>query len=187
MQFRFLLVLFTVMLFSSCKKEKSGQNAKISALAATKSDFIVIDSSSISQDVPMYTFEEFQKFLFQDDDKVHVINFWATWCKPCIEEMPSFQKINKEYSEEELALLFVSLDFPKQLETRVKPFLKNKKVKAQVVLLDDPKGNDWIPKVDSTWSGAIPATLIYKGGRRKFYEQSFTYDELKAEVEDFIN
>jgi len=76
----------------------------------------------------------------------------------------------------------VSLDFPKQLESKVIPFVEDRNIKSQVLLLKDPDANNWIPKVDSSWTGAIPATLIYKADNRKFYERSFTYEELENEL-----
>ena len=81
----------------------------------------------------------------------------------------------------------MSLDFPKQYETRLKPFIKKKDLRLPIVALDDVDQNRWIPAIDSAWSGALPATLIYRGDRRKFYEQSFTYEELEKEIEQFIN
>tara|TARA_R110002020_G_scaffold429881_1_gene639544 strand:- start:800 stop:1288 length:489 start_codon:yes stop_codon:yes gene_type:complete len=137
--------------------------------------------------IPTYDFNEFESTLHQNDDKVHVINFWATWCKPCIAELPYFDRINKEYADRDIKVTLVSLDFPNQIESRLIPFIKKKDIKAEVVFLDDPKGNSWIPKVDESWSGAIPATVFYKNGKRKFFERSFTYEELSAELDKFIN
>ena len=80
----------------------------------------------------------------------------------------------------------VSLDFPRKYETKLKPFLKERQLKSEVVCLNDVDQNRWIPAIDTTWSGAIPATIIYKGGKRKFYEKSFTYEELEKEVQQFL-
>ncbi len=83
-------------------------------------------------------------------------------------------------------MILVSLDFPSKLESQLIPFVKERGLEPQVVLLDDPHENDWIPKVDSTWSGAIPATLFLKDGERKFFEKSFTRASLFREVTKFI-
>ena len=79
----------------------------------------------------------------------------------------------------------MSIDFPKMAETKLLPFIKTHNLKSEVLLLNDPDANNWINKVDSTWSGAIPATLIYKGNKRRFYEKSFSFDELENEVKQF--
>jgi len=141
---------------------------------------------SYTQDVKVYkTYSEFEELLQTKDDKVHIVNFWATWCKPCIKELPYFEEIGSELSDK-VDITLVSLDFGNQLDTRVKPFIKKKELESRVVLLDDPKSNVWIDLVDKSWSGAIPATVFYKGDKRKFYEKEFhSTAELKAIISSF--
>ena len=113
-------------------------------------------------------FEELQKKYFQNkNDTTYVINFWATWCKPCVKELPYFEKIAWDYSDKNVKVLLVSLDFPDKIESQVIPFMEKNNIKSEVVLLDDPDANSWIPKVSPDWSGAIPATVIYKNEKRK--------------------
>ena len=52
--------------------------------------------------------------------------------------------------------------------------------------MTDADMNTWIPKLDATWSGSIPATIIYKNDKRKFFEQSFTFETLETEVKQFL-
>ena len=118
-----------------------------------------------------------------DAEKTYVINFWATWCAPCIKELPYFQELHE--SQEDIEVILVSLDFPDKLESQLIPFIEKNKITPQVILLDDPDENTWIPAVDSTWSGALPATIIYNKNKRSFYEQSFTKEGLMSEVEKF--
>jgi len=80
----------------------------------------------------------------------------------------------------------VSLDFPDKLDSNLIPFIKKNSIQPKVILLDAPNENEWIPKIDESWSGAIPATLIYNKNKRSFYEQSFTREELINELERFI-
>ena len=117
-------------------------------------------------------------------DKTLVVNFWATWCKPCIKELPYFEAAQTKYKED-IRVILVSLDFPEKLESQLIPFVNENAIHSQVVLLDDPYENEWIPKVDSTWSGAIPATLIISGSKKVFYEKSFTQEELENEILKF--
>ncbi|MDR6967804.1 thiol-disulfide isomerase/thioredoxin [Flavobacterium arsenatis] len=135
--------------------------------------------------VKSYDYNSLEYFLKKDNDTTYVINFWATWCVPCVEELPSFEKLNAEYRDKKVKVILVSLDISKQIESRLIPFMQKKKLQSKVVLLNDPDANAWIEKVDKNWSGAIPATIIYKKQNRKFYERSFTYEELEKEVNQF--
>ncbi len=137
--------------------------------------------------IPSINFEELQPLLQKSNDTTYVINFWATWCKPCIKELPAFEKLNKNYSDQKVKVLLVSLDFPKQLESQVIPFVEKRDIISEVVLLNDPDANSWIPKVDTSWTGAIPATLMYTKQHRKFYERSFTFSDLESELKSMLN
>lgn len=149
--------------------------------------FIFISMSVYSQQkVEIYTFNELQNILNKKNDTVYVVNFWATWCKPCVKELPYFEKLNKEYSEK-VKVLLVSLDFEEQLKTRLIPFLNQRNIESEVILLNESNPNDYIDKVSTEWSGAIPATIIFNKNGSDFYEQSFEYDELVSAVELKLN
>ncbi|WP_456442419.1 TlpA family protein disulfide reductase [Psychroserpens sp.] len=143
------------------------------------------ESQEVKISLEVYDFDGLQKFLSTTDDKTYVVNFWATWCAPCVKELPYFEKLNKEYSKD-VEVILVSLDFPSKYETRLKPYIKNKNLKSKVVALNDVDSNTWIPKVDESWTGAIPATVIFNKNERKFYEKSFNYNELETEVKQFL-
>jgi len=133
------------------------------------------------------TFEEFSEVLERSEAKTYVVNFWATWCKPCIAELPYFDNLGSEYNNEDLQVILVSLDFKESLKERLMPFLARNKLKSEVVLLADTRTNDWIDKVDKSWSGTIPATLIYDQESYQFLEHEFeSYEELKNLIEQFI-
>ncbi|OWY21827.1 hypothetical protein C7N43_28620 [Sphingobacteriales bacterium UPWRP_1] len=122
-------------------------------------------------------------------DTVYVYNFWATWCKPCVAELPWFEKLGQQYAGKKLKITLISLDFLEQTQTRVNPFIKDKGLQSEVFVLDG--GNDpnaWINQIDPAWSGAIPATLIIHApsGFRKFYEREFTFDALEAIVKPHL-
>lgn len=137
--------------------------------------------------VDVMKFDEFQqKWLSQQHGEVTVYNFWATWCKPCVKELPYFEKVGTQYENKGLNVVLVSLDYVKKLEDDVKPFVKKRDLQSEVLLLNAPDYNAWIDKVSPDWSGAIPATLIvnHKSGEKHFYEKEFTYDELKTIVQE---
>lgn len=132
-----------------------------------------------NKQIPVMNFQQLEKVLSKKDHKTYVINFWATWCAPCVKEIPHFEKLGEAYKGKNVEVILVSMDFPNKAEGQLVPFLEKKKYKNRVILLDDPDQNTWIPKVSADWSGALPATLIFNKKNRKFYEQSFTYEELE--------
>ena len=115
-------------------------------------------------------------------DKTYVINFWATWCAPCVKELPYFEEVNKEFKDKNTEVILVSLDFPSQIETKLKPYLKKNKIKSRVILLNDSKMNTWVPKVSEQWEGGIPATLIVNSSYYNFYPNPFKKEELFSEI-----
>ena len=115
-------------------------------------------------------------------DKTYVINFWATWCAPCVKELPYFEEVNKQSQDKNTEVILVSLDFPSQIETKLKPYLKKNKIKSKVILLDDSKMNTWVPKVSEKWDGGIPATLIVNSSNYNFYPKPFKKEELFNEI-----
>ena len=150
--------------------------------------FIVLLScnTDVNTDFAIYDYDGLEPLINVNDDKVHVVNFWATWCAPCVKELPYFEAINENYKNKNVEVLLVSLDFPKDYDTKLKPFIKEKNLKSRVVAFDDTNMNEWIPAIDDEWSGALPATIIYKGDKRQFYEKSFTQEELETELKHFL-
>ncbi|MBN2868250.1 MAG: TlpA family protein disulfide reductase [Flavobacteriaceae bacterium] len=121
-----------------------------------------------------------------DKNKTYVVNFWATWCVPCVKELPYFEKLNEEYKDKNVEVILVSLDFPKQFDTKLKTFIKEKQLQSELFALNDMDSNYWIPQVNKDWSGAIPATLIFNSEKREFYEQPFEYEELENIINKFL-
>lgn len=175
----FKLILVFGLALMSCNK-----NVKTTEIVIQENPIVLTKGADFKLEI--YDFAGFEKFLDKKDDKIYVINFWATWCAPCVKELPYFEKLNSEYGNQNVEVLLVSLDFPHLYESKLKPFIKDKKLQSKVVALDDADMNTWIPKVDERWSGSIPATIIYKNDNRKFFEQSFSYEELKTEVKQFL-
>lgn len=135
---------------------------------------------------PVYDFDDLEPLLYKNDGTTYVINFWATWCKPCLEELPYFERVSIEQKDGKIKVILVNLDMPHMWKSRLEPYVEKKGIQSEVVILDDPKQNEWLPKVAEDWGGGIPATLIYNKDKRKFYERGFTYEELNQELIKFI-
>lgn len=162
----FLSIIFIA--FTSCEEEKNKNNE--------------IEFSTWTEErIPIMDYDEFKPMIqVADDKKLHVFNFWATWCKPCVEELPYFEELNQKYDEVEVTL--VSLDFPNKLSSQVVPFANKHQLVSNIVLLDDTRSHFWIPDIDENWSGAIPATLMFSKNEKVFFEKAFTFEELETEI-----
>ncbi|MBC8005327.1 MAG: redoxin domain-containing protein [Verrucomicrobia bacterium] len=130
--------------------------------------------------IRVVSFKELEPLLHLKSDTVYLVNFWATWCAPCVKELPAIQAVEKKYADKKFKVLLVSLDMPSQLNSRLIPFIRTNKITSAVVLLDDPDQNSWIDKVDKNWSGEIPYTLIYGNKFRDSYTQAFSYQTLDS-------
>lgn len=139
-----------------------------------------------AQEIKVIRFDELEQLTKQSESKVIVVNFWATWCKPCLEEIPSFKTISEKYRLKDVTLILVSLDFARDVE-RVKAFATRKEISNHVVLLNEPDYNSWIDKIDPSWSGALPATVLLTKTEKEFYEKKFEGDELEKRVEALLN
>ena len=136
----------------------------------------------------LYKYEELEHIFQYDNDTTYLINFWATWCGPCVKEMPYFQELAEFYEGKPFKLILVSLDFEKHIDTRLITFLNKHNIKGEQYVLLDGKTNRWIDKVDPKWSGAIPISIVYKGQDRSFHEQEFhSFEELNNIVEPIIS
>lgn len=137
----------------------------------------------------VYKMNDLLKRIHNTSDTVYVVNFWATWCKPCVQELPEFEKLNIKSvnTKAKIKVLLVSLDFKESLETKVIPFLNNNKYSTECVLLDEVDGNVFINKINQKWSGAIPATYFTKGNKKQeeFIEKKLTFETLEATLGKF--
>ena len=140
--------------------------------------FFTLSTIVQAQQVLKIKFDKLDSLLHTDNDTTYVINFWATWCKPCVEELPVFEKLNTASLGKKTKVILITLDMSKEYNSALIPFLKKNHIQSCVWMLDAVHANDWIDKVSDAWSGAIPATLIYASKRKRFFEKSFTYPEL---------
>ncbi|HEY3875783.1 MAG TPA: TlpA family protein disulfide reductase [Candidatus Kapabacteria bacterium] len=150
---------------------------------------IVCSEPLLAQSAKVIHFDQLSSMLERQNDTTYIFNFFATWCEPCVEEFPFFQQFSSEHRGEKVRVIFVSLDFKKAFRTHLLPFLKKHKVKNETVLLDAPDYNSWIDKVDSSWDGNLPATLIVNNARheRTIFPKEFTLRELEAAAKPYLN
>jgi len=138
---------------------------------------LIVSVSAYSQAI--VKLPELQEMM-NEGQKVKVINFWATWCAPCIKEMPFLERLNKE--NKDVKVLLVSLDFDLDHDqSKITSFVARKKLNSEVVILDEPDPSKWIDKIDKGWSGTLPATLVMNPvtGKRKLIQGELKNGDLQ--------
>jgi thiol-disulfide isomerase/thioredoxin len=139
------------------------------------------------QSIPKWKITDVEKYMAQKD-AVLVINFWDTFCKPCVAEIPSFISITNQYKKDNVKLLLVSLDLPSYYPAKIATFSKKHNFKTSITWLNETNADYFCPKIDPAWSGSIPSTVILntKTGYRKFFEEEMTAEDFEKELKAAI-
>ena len=142
---------------------------------------IVVSCIGYAQDIKKVKITEVESFIANSKTPL-VINFWATFCKPCMAEIPHFQKLAQKYKNKGLQVIFISLDMQDDYPGKVNAFIKKRKMSTW--WLDETNADYFCPKVDEKWSGAIPATVFVnnKNSYRRFIEEPLTEADLEKEI-----
>ena len=140
----------------------------------------ICSSGMAQKQVPVVTFDWLKNLRNTKSDTTYVVNFFATWCMPCLEELPAFEKLLQATKDQKVKIILVSLDSYRKLDITLKPYLTKEKIRCDVVLLNEPDYNSWIDRVDRSWGGSIPATLIFNTSTKKkiFHEGELSFDQL---------
>jgi len=134
--------------------------------------------------VQVVKWQGLEKEMMAKNGKIKVVNFWMTGCKSCVEELPHFEQLHRSFGNQ-VEVILVSLDKESVEETKVNPVLERNRITAKTLLLDEVDSNTWINKIDPSWSGAIPATVVIdQNNQRHIYQKSLTYSELVKIIHD---
>ena len=144
--------------------------------------------TGFSQKARIIKWPEMEKILNDHSDSLTVINFWATWCKPCVKEIPHFESTRKANSSKPVRFIYISLDFYDQKKTKLDPFVKTRMQGARVFLLDETNYDKWISKIDPAWAGGIPVTLFVNNSKkiRKFYDSELSESQLNEIISTLL-
>ena len=148
---------------------------------------LTLSICSYAQQAEVIKFDRLRSLLEEKGEKVQVINFWATWCAPCVKELPLFEALTAR-NEPTIRVTLVSLDFADEIK-KVNSFISRRKIRSEVLLLDEIDYNSWIDRVEETWGGAIPATLFInqRTGQRKFVDRELKDGELEEIIVSLTN
>lgn len=146
--------------------------------------FLVLFTSTVfCQKVKKMAITDVEAYIKNSNHPI-LLNFWTTWCAPCVEEIPYFMETVKKYSAEGTELVLVSLDFPSGYPKQINDFIRRKNFSATFFWLNETNAGYFCPKIDARWNGTIPVTLLVnnKTGYRKFFNRPMTDRQIELEV-----
>jgi len=140
-----------------------------------------------AQSIPKWKITDLEDYINKSEIPV-VVNFWATYCGPCIEEIPYFEELVKKYDDKGVKLLLVSLDFEDFYPNKIRKFADKMKFTAPIVWLDETNADYFCPRIDTAWSGVMPATLLVNNKRnfRAFFEEKIPRQKFEEEIQKML-
>lgn len=146
---------------------------------------VLASFSAQAQQAPQIKLKDLQAVISKPSEKIQVINFWATWCAPCVKEIPLFEKLNLQNKDVDVTLVSMDFDLDPNPD-KVHRFVTRKNLQSKVVIIIEEDPSSWIDKVDKDWSGALPATLIVntKTGKRKLVQRELHEGDLEKLIEE---
>ncbi|HEY9364287.1 MAG TPA: TlpA disulfide reductase family protein [Chitinophagaceae bacterium] len=144
---------------------------------------VVLGNTVYAQSIPKWKITDLENYI-ENCNRPVIINFWATFCQPCLKEIPYFISQVKKHEKDSIAFLLVSLDLEDYYPDKIKNYAASKKFNVPIVWLNETNADYFCPLVDESWSGAIPASLFInnKTGYRRFFEEEITEEKLEAEI-----
>jgi thiol-disulfide isomerase/thioredoxin len=149
--------------------------------------FLLLASTAFNQTIRKVKVTEVEEYVKNSDHPI-VLNCWATWCAPCVEEIPYFMETVKKYSDQKVELLLVSLDFATSYPGKIQDLIKKKKFDATFFWLNETNADYFCPKIDPKWDGTLPSTLFVnpQTGYRQFFGRPMTDRQVELEVKKLV-
>lgn len=146
--------------------------------------FLITCFASKAQKIAAYSANDLMKRV-SNSDTMYVVNFWATWCGPCVKELPEFEELARAYPDKPVKVLLVSLDLEEDYPGKLTSFVKRKKLPHEVIWLNETDANAFIPKIDNRWQGSLPATmLVYpRNEYQNFFEGTIQASRLQTLID----
>ncbi|NOT51217.1 MAG: TlpA family protein disulfide reductase [Chitinophagaceae bacterium] len=143
---------------------------------------VFIGKFMFSQEIEKIKIIQLQKIIAENKKPV-IVNFWATWCPPCAEQFVDLFPEVEKYAADSIHFILVSLNFENEI-AQISEYIRKRKISAHVLWLDETDQEYYCPKIDPTWSGAFPATLLInnKTKYRYFSEDIMTKEMLEKQI-----
>lgn len=186
-QFQFPSALVVVFVFVLLAMPAAAQKAK--AKAAPKKPAPAAETGPLPKVTQVDSVQMLALFKRNEENpKPLLVNFWATWCGPCIEEFPDLVEIDKDYKGK-IDFITITLDDLEEIETGVPRFLRQQKAEMPTYLLKTADESEAISAVYSEWQGGLPFTIFFdgKGGVAYSRQGKIVLSTMKAEIEKIIN
>lgn len=148
--------------------------------------WLFLSVPALSQDITTVKIEQVIQEIDKQDDTTRVINLWATWCAPCVKELPYFDAVGQAHQDKKFKMILMAVEDDME---KVKRFISLKKIKTEVWFLDETDANMWIPKIDSDWQGELPVTLFRNTAASKntFHSGQMSREELENTIKQSLN
>ena len=147
------------------------------------SAFLFAQQLVFSQDIKKVKIAELVKMIDTSTTPL-VVNFWASWCGPCVREIPWFEKNVAAFAGKKIKLLLVSIDFPDDYPKTIQAFARKNGYRSEIIWLNETNADEFCPKIDKSWDGAIPVTLMVNNKKqyRQFFAHQLPEERLVAEL-----
>ena len=144
---------------------------------------LLISTSTYGQlSPPAWKAKDLNSYIAKSDS-VLVINFWATFCKPCVGEIPYYQTVSNKYKDK-VKLMLVSLDMKESYPDKIIAFAAKHDFVSQIIWLNETDADYFCPLINKNWSGALPTTYFInkKSGYYKLIEQQLSEKDFETEL-----
>jgi thiol-disulfide isomerase/thioredoxin len=130
---------------------------------------------------------ELESYIARCDHPL-IVSFWATFCVPCVKEIPYFQSTVDRYKDKGVELVLVSLDLPDYYPGRIAAFVKKSGFTARILWLNETDADYFCPRVDPHWSGGIPCSLFINNTHhyRRFFDRQLTEPQVALEIKEML-
>lgn len=173
--------MFYRFVFAALFLAGGGFGCGVKATSANREEAVLL--SDPSDPIREVTAEEVARLLDATGNNPVLLNVWATWCPPCIAEMPYFIEFHEKYHPR-IPLISLSVDDPSTIASAVRPFHSSRKLPFQVYVLAERDPDELSKALKTEFSGAVPTTVLYdaSGTAAKVWEGAVTFAELESAV-----